>query len=327
MVFSKEKWATEGIGLFVHSSNALSWETMEGPLLQAWTYFVMPLLGETLCERLTAIFDKEVADRKKAEADALHHVQNAVANLALWYDFTELNTRLTDQGHQRQESENFKSLYKYQEDALRNSYKNKGFNALDALLDCLCAHADVFTEWATCPANVERKERIVRTPKEVDDVVFINRSRIIFLRLQPILKKLEQTQVPVILGQKLHQAFMGNMDKGKASIGTTTVEELRVRVGRVLVNKAVAELIRQTGSLTDRGLYFDTTVAGRDGNEVSGPVNMNEAVKHAAIFERDAREQLQALQNFVSYYVSDLFAGRPEDVFKRDNEDKRTVWL
>lgn len=326
MIFSKEKWnGADGVANFVHASSGLSYETMEGPLFQAWTFFLEPVLGPALCAQLTDIYESE--NPSAVERNALRFAQNALINLALWYDFDELNVRLTDQGHQRQETENFKSLYKYQEDALKASYRNKGFNGLDRLLSFMAAHSTSFPEWKDAPAKVAVAARIVRSTKEVDDVVFINHSAIIFLRLQPLLNKLEQTFLPSLLGQRLYDELMSNVENDQAAIGTTTIKELRIRVGRVIVNKAVAELIRQTGSLTDRGLYFEAVVAGRDGNDVTNPVVMDEAIRHAAVFERDAELQKQALNNFVSYHVPDMFAGRPEDVFKRDNDGKKTVWL
>ncbi len=325
MIFSKEKWnGKDGIQQFVHASNALSYDTMEMPLNQAWTFFLLPMFGTTLCDRLTAIFEKE--QRTPEESAALGYAQFAVANLALWYNFPELNIRLTDQGHQRQESENFKSMYKYQETDLRNTYKNKGFNALDNLIAFLEQNETPFPEWAEAPARVDKEKRIVRSTIEVDNVVFINRSAIIFLRLLPILSKLEQTKAPELLGQKLYEELMKHLNDG-AAIGTTTAEELRVRVGRVLVCLAVAELIRQTGSLQDRGLYFESVVAGKDGNELSSPVAMTEGVKHAVVFENDAKEYTRSLQNHIEWHIPKLFGGRPEDVFKRNNDGKRTVWL
>ncbi len=327
MVFNKEKWTgDEGIGMFVHASNALSWETMAGPLNQAWQLFVLPLLGEELCSAVDAIFSKVSSNRSVAEKRVLWYVQGAVANLALWHSFDELNVRLTDQGHQRQETENFKSVYKYQERELRQSYRNKGFNSLDGLMAYLDAHASDFGAWATAPANVHRKQAVVRNTLEVDNVVFINRSTIVFLRLQPILAKLEQTDLPVILGRRLYDAFLGKLGTTDSTIGQTTVEELRVRVGRVLINKAVAELIRQTGSLTDRGLYFETVTAGRDGDSVTSVPTSREKFQLAEVYERDAMAQYHALSNFIELNIPEFYAGHPSDVFKRDNDGKRTFW-
>ena len=229
MIFSKEKWnSPDGVANFVHASSGLSYETMEGPLFQAWAFFLEPVLGSMLCDQLTSIFGNE--NPSDIEKQALRFAQDALANLALWYDFDELNTRLTDQGHQRQETESFKSLYKYQEDSLRASYRNKGFNALDRLLFLFNKNGEHFPGWAEAPAKVALSARIVRSTQEVDEVVFINNSAIIFLRLQPILKKLEQTFVPVLLGQKLCEAFMDKVDDDMAVIGTTTIKLDNVRI-------------------------------------------------------------------------------------------------
>ncbi|MBR2155042.1 MAG: hypothetical protein IJ901_10585 [Bacteroidaceae bacterium] len=348
MVFSKEKWDGEdGIGMFVHASKALSWETMAGPLQQAWLLYVVPLLGEVLCDAVSSVFVKDAAARSAEEKRVLWYVQSAVANLALWHSFRELNTRLTDQGHQRQETENFKSVYKYQERELCQSYRNKGFNGLDGLLAYLDGHVDAFPAWSDAPANVRRKRAVVKSTEEVNNVVFINGSTIVFLRLVPILRKLEETELPVILGRRLCDEFLEKLGRGRCGtatdgaertgeagedaedgrIGETTVEELRVRVGRVLINKAVAELIRQTGSLTDRGLYFETVTAGGEGDEIRSPQLMGEAVQHAAVYERDALAQYQVLSNFIETCIPDLYAGHPSDLFRRDNDSKRTMWV
>lgn len=74
-------------------------------------------------------------------------------------------------------------VYKYQEDNLRTSLRNKGFNALDELLEFLYAHIAEYPEFATSQAYQDRKSAIVRSTADVNDVCFINGSRIIFLRL------------------------------------------------------------------------------------------------------------------------------------------------
>lgn len=325
MIFSKDKWRSEGITKFVSASNALSYETMEAPLNQAWMMFFMPLL-DSLCDTLTDIFNKSAEDRTAEEITVLCLAQNALANLALWYNFTELNTRLTDQGHQRQETENFKSTYKYQEDQLRQTYKNKGFNALDMLLQYLDDHIDTWSEWKKVPAYGERQKAIVRNAKEVNDVVFINKSNIIFLRFLPLLNEVDQVMLPSILGASLYDALHKALDEGTENIGDTTVEELRIRVGRVMINLAAAQLIRESGTLTDRGLYFESLTAGKEGNKEAAIPGNRQMLVSADTYEHKAAAQIKWLQIFIKDYISDLFAGFPEDAYKRDNDHKHTFW-
>jgi hypothetical protein len=329
MIFSKEKWnGTDGLKMFVNASKAFSFETLEGPLRMVWLTFIVPLLGEDLAEVIVGIFNKDKEARSYQEQMVLMHAQNALANITLWYCFDEINTRLTDQGHQRQETDNFKSLYKYEKDELRQNYKNKGFNAIDALIDYIERNgAERFPQWAKAPANTRRVKSIVRNTAEVNDVVFINKSALVFLRLQPIIRHIEDAVLPVLLGQKLYETFMGKLGTNDKDIGTTTVEELRDKIRKVVVCKAVAELIRQTGSLTDRGLYFDTTVAGKEGNSIKAPATNEVSVAKAHEYERQAASYADALSNFIEFYMPDLYAGHPSDVFKRENDGKRTVWL
>lgn len=327
MIFSKDKWKTEGITKFVNASNALSYETMEAPLNQAWMMFFMPTLGDFTTE-LTSIFDKEPGSRSAEEKQVLYLAQSALANLALWFNFDELNVRLTDQGHQRQETENFKSTFKYQEDQLKFSYRNKGLNALDMLLQYLDDHAtqELWSSWLSSETYCKRKKAIVRNAKEVNNVVFINNSNIIFLRFLPLLNEIDQVKLPAIIGSRLHQALHEALENGTESIGQTTVEELRIRVGRVMINLAAAQLIRESGTLTDRGLYFESVTAGKEGNKEASIPGTRQVLITAEEYERKAAVHTQWLQSFIKCNIEDYFAGFPEDAFKRDNNHKHTFW-
>ena len=125
MIFSEKKWEdSDELKKFIPVSAALSFEKVESSLNDAFNLFVVPLFGEELSKKLQSIYDDPEA--KAPELLLLEECQRAIANLAFWYNYTELNIRITDQGFQRQEAENFKSTYKYQEDQLRSAFKNKG---------------------------------------------------------------------------------------------------------------------------------------------------------------------------------------------------------
>lgn len=327
MIFSKDKWKDEGVQRLVHASNALSFETLEGPLNQAWITFLLPLLGIDLCDYLEEVFASPVGERKRVDQTLLTMAQNALVNIALWHSYDEINVRLTDQGHQRQETENFKSVFRYQEEKLRNGYRNKGFNAIDAMLDYLERKGVAnFPAWASAPANERRVRSVVKSPSEVNEVVFINNSAIVYLRLCPILRHIEDTVLPVRLGQKLYDEFMAHHNEPKYEIGSTLMSELRWRVVKMVVCMAVAELIRQTGSLTDRGLYFDGMTEG-DGNLTSSPASEGEMKKSAAVYDHMANDYYMQLSNFIEYRIPDMYQGHECDVLKRDNDGKKSVWL
>lgn len=326
MVFSKEKWndAAE-LNQFIPVSAALYFESVQSSLEDAWRLFVLPLLGEALAEEIEAYYDDE--DPTALQLKVLNECQRAVANLAFWYNYDELNIRISDQGMQRQESDgSFKQTYKYQEDQLKTSFKNKGFNALDRVIDLLDKHQKDFPLYEQSPAYASRKSSIVRSTAEVDANYFINNSHLIFLRLKPIFKSVEDTVLQPALGDALYQALTKALKEGTAELGDTTTEEFRLRCAAFVVFKSIAKLIRQTGSLTDRGLYFASIHEG-DGNLSVRPSDRETALSLAGELECEADACLNQLMNFIQHYLPAFYKGRQSDVLNRDNNHKRTVFL
>ena len=125
MIFSAKKWSdSDELNKFIPVSAALSFKSVESSLEDAFRLFALPLFGQELSDEIQSFYDN--ADATQLQLDLLAECQRAVANLAFWYNYTELNIRITDQGMQRQESDgSYKQTYKYQEDLLRSSFKNK----------------------------------------------------------------------------------------------------------------------------------------------------------------------------------------------------------
>lgn len=326
MVFSKEKWndAAE-LNQFIPVSAALYFESVQSSLEDAWRLFVLPLLGEALAEEIEAYYDDE--DPTALQLKVLNECQRAVANLAFWYNFDELNIRISDQGMQRQESDgSFKQTYKYQEDQLKTSFKNKGFNALDRVIDLLDKHQKDFPLYEQSPAYASRKSSIVRSTAEVDANYFINNSHLIFLRLKPIFKLVEESGLRAVLGESLYKDLLKAIKDGETNIGDTTTEELRLRCVSFVVFTSIAELMQQTGTLTDRGLYFEQIHEG-DGNLSVKPARPGDLMIRVDNLRKNADTCLNQLMNFIQHYLPAYYKGRQSDVLNRDNNHKRTMFL
>ena len=292
-------------------------------VISADEIYLKPLLGSELVAQAEAIYESD--EPTDTELLFLSLMKTAELNLAMFYDFQELNIRITDQGFQRQNTENFTSAYKYQEDALRKSFQNKGFNALDRILDFLETNIETFPAYTSSPAYVNVKNRFVRSPKEVNEVFFINSSRLVFLRLWPIFTELEETLIPHILGSALYSDTKAAFESGETSIGSTTVEELRIRCVRLIVLKAIAQLARQTGEITNRGLYFSAT-SGGDGNETNVPATFERSANLATNAEQSAINYSAALTAFIQLYLPDYYVGHDHSALNRDNDHHRTFF-
>ena len=327
MFFSEKYWkSTDEFNRIIPVSSALSFDKVAGSLQAADDLFLTPLLGDDLMERMETVYGSQ-STATELEKKLLKMLKKAEANIAFWYDFQELNLRITDQGFQRQQTENFTGAYKYQEDELKRSFRNKGFNALDNILAFLELYSSEFEEYLSAPAYQDLRQRVVQTPQEVNEVYFINNSRLVFLRMLPILREVEDTKLPLILGESLNEELRAAIaeDRQGAAVGYTTYKELRLRAVNYVVFKAVAQLARQGGDITDRGLYFSTVETG-DGNTRREPASHEQAGNIAMVAERSAENYSHALTMFVKNYIPEQFAGHESDVLKRDNEHRTTFW-
>ena len=147
-----------------------------------------------------------------------------------------------------------------------------------------------------------------------------------FLRWKPIVQVVKDTILQQRISYDLYNQLLNALDKGTTEIGNTTVEELRQRCLPVVVLNAVAKLIRQTGSVTDRGLYFEQTIADRYGNDKTSPADTIDRIQTAMQLEITANAYADSLTLFIEQAIPECYKGSPSDALNRDNNDKKTFW-
>ena len=323
MIITECFWKTNA-NQIVNVSVALGWNKVAPRLEEAWQAFFLPLFGEKVCDKLIEMSEDEDAEEK--EKNCILFARKALANLTLWSHFDEMNVRVTDQGFQRQESDTFKTLFKYQSDALRQNYKNTGFNALETTIIRLEALIGDTDDWLESPCHTKRKKRIVQTMEEVNRIYDIHSSFIIFLALEKDIEMIEKTRVPSILGHPLYEKLMENISSGENTIGSTTTDELRLRTGEIVSLMAICRFIERTGSITDRGFYYMTYKPETGNNEQNSPVSNNNKSVAVQQIQRDIQSLVSALDIFIDAYLPEMRKGKPSKALVRDNDRKRTYF-
>lgn len=339
MFFSSNNWNNgQEMNDIIPVSSALSFEKVKSSLLAADELYLTPVFGPAIMATFEALYSGTVPDGFAVGSftTLLRILQAAEANLAFYANFDALQLRITDQGFQRQTTENFGTPYKYQEDRMRQTFKNRGFNAIDRILDLLDARFTDLQGYAEMPVRVTTRTDIVQRTAEVNATHFINNSRLVFLRLVPIMTAVCHNDLRPLLGWNLYTAMKQALEAGTATAAvpaasssgdpSRTFDELRRQCIPFVVKKAVAQLIRETGSLTDRGLYFIGQAAGSSDNTTATPATRREAHDAAATAEAEAAAFATSLTAFIEWKWPEYFAGHPSDVFKRDNDNHKTFW-
>lgn len=318
MIFSSAKWnSASEIRPYIPVAKSLAFDVVNAPLRNAFEMFIRPLLGETMTADLISYYAAATPSDKETRLVQL--AQRANAFLAFWYDYAEMNVLITDAGVRRQESETAKTPYKYQEQALKTGWKEKGFNALDDLLQYLEVNIDTFAHFAESPNYTAAKKDIVRNASDIDTYYFINNSRILYLRLRPHMR----TVVNTIVAPRMGDTYTELLTELVKTTPDAKFVKLREALVPVVVFYAVSRLIRETGSLTDKGLFFDTQQSTDDANYTSPATDTNKNMQ-ATMAEGDAISYWKIAERMLKADFG--YTATASRVPKRDNNDKKAFW-
>lgn len=322
MIFSKEKWSNaDEMMPFISVSRSLEFQTVEAPLRNAFEKFLRPLLGDPMTADLITFYQS--TSPSPVQSRLLFLAQTANAKMAFWDSYDEMQMLIGGSGTLRQESEGAKTPYKYQEQALKRSWKEKGFNAIDALLKYLEEQKAMFTSFVTSPYYTENKNAIVRNTSEIDQYYFINGSRLIYLRLKQHMQNISIGMIKARIGATVYDAFI-------AGIASDTPEEKYVKLREalipVVVFYALARLVKETGSITEKGLFFDSLSGSTGDNETSHqPVSDERIMMQANMLEADGIAYWKIAERLLTTefeYTSNTGTLIP----RRSNTDKKSFW-
>ncbi len=324
MIFSAEKWCNgREFQRVIKSSSAVDFNSFEPILREAFDLFIRPVLGEAMSEKLIAIYNEPGDGTQRAINDHIIYLaQRANANLAVWYNFYELTVILSGSGIQKAETGEYKGLYKYQERQLRDNYKAKGFNALDDLLMFL--ETQDIEEFQSSPAWLERKTALVPGADIVQKFLPIERSRLVFLRLKPHIAFIEQTRLPNMIGEELFAKLRKMIDEN--SVNDIPFQILLSHMRPIIILLAAARMVRQSGTLTDKGLYFSSVMAASGNDETSIIASREIAEEQAKQYEADADELLAFAERFIQQQFPEYYKGKQNDAFNVDNDGRKIFW-
>lgn len=265
--------------------------------------FIVPLLGKKLYARLHA-------DRPEAE---VRMCRKAVANIMAYRYFTLLNTQIVPGGFVRLSGEGAATLYKYQEEELRQTFRRDGFDMLDVVSDYFLNRTEEFPEFKESEYYLAGRGQIV-PDRFVFSKYYKAVGHVVFHYLQPFIRRAEELDVSRVVDLP---ALRHGLAAGELTDNGT---QLLARVRPLVVSLAVAYAVEDMGvNITDAGVWLESRVAG-DGLPEKRSLYLAEAEAAAAKYRKLAERYLAELQAFVSG------TGRVNRV-ERDNNGKKTVWL
>jgi hypothetical protein len=331
MLFSKEKNSKmEEIREFISVSASSSFDSFSPHILNAERDYLIPVIGTDLYDEITETFaalpfDSPTEPQLK-QLELLRICRSAIIHISVWIGFDLLNAHISEGGFKRTESASVKPLFKYQEDHLKAYFRTNGFNALDSILTYLESNSTVFTSFFESTQGTIFKSSFIPNTGTFDDILFINKSRLTFLRLKAQMQLTEVMEIAPILGIETFNYIKSELVKDKPA---DKVIALLPYIRRPLAYLSSALLMEESGAdLTDNGLYF-TSVTASYNNDTAHDPSSSERI--AILVKRNRNFGYAYLDQLRTYLLSNpadwtLIVPSTGKVLRRDNTNKKTFW-
>ena len=171
--------------------------------------YLIPAIGQAQYDAL----DIALGSGPSAQQTALiKYARAAIATLAFFQYVPIGAVHITDTGINIIENDQKKTAYKYQQEALQNSFKQRGYVALEGVLQFMEAHEGDYPLWVSSVQYTKYKNHLIKTSAEFGNHAFINRSRIVFQALRPCLDQTVVERIVPIVCQEYYDELVSRQN-------------------------------------------------------------------------------------------------------------------
>lgn len=307
----------------------LAYKTLAPYIVLCEDRYLAPILGERLLPTLADYYADKTSDTDNSHTDntyydkAIEYIQFAMVRLAYYSGYDVLSVQMSDTGaSSKVDSEH--RLYRYQEENIKKSLRNEGFNHLDMLVRYIEDNIDQFADFTAseyCSSNIRS---LVPNLKTFQSIYNIDNSLLVFHKMRYYIKDVEMIDLPHAIGEATVSALMD------AANNSPDWEYLRILLRQFVVYKAVAASITELHYLpTEKGMLFESSDAGGYKEQV---VSEQELVMTAGRLTERAERYLAIAINYLNKHTDvfpdySTFTGgnsSTSEVIRRDNTGKRT---
>jgi hypothetical protein len=242
------------------SVTGTSFENLEPDLRLAEREKLRPVLGPALHNDLSALSDADIdaalADPADVQGGLLRLVHEALANLGL-LEYLPLNQLQIGDGGVYVTSGGSRP-FQWQIDQLSASLRRKGYNALEAILAYLEAHASDFPAWTTSAAAVQARELLIPSATEFTKHYDIGDSRLTYQALLSVMRKVERFDLEACLSAEYLLELKTQLIAGTVTPDNQLVLDsyLRPALAHLVVAKAVKEVgLSFNGAAVELNVY------------------------------------------------------------------------
>jgi len=313
----------EEIRQYISVNSSITFDSIKPYIESAENKYIKKILGAEQYAELLAYYHNPDAWSEypldpKTSAENLQLllvlIQKALINLAFLDGFPVLSINIGDSGAFRIESDAQKPLFQYQEENLKNSFRNEGFNTLDAVLEFLESRIPEFPVFESSQTYTIFRQKFIRTAS--DFYMIYNDFEII-----PVIGRSQFDELLLLV----------------SAAGEPTGEQAR------LINfiKSIQAFLSVSGgiatlgvNITYNGAYFHSDTSNSSNFKKKEPAGRDTLSAIQSNTERVGKAYIQYMKDFLHANIDHFplyadFTAYHQGVplTPRDNTNKKTFWL
>lgn len=285
---------------YVEIASGLKFDSIKPSIRTAERRQLISVLGKEQYDQLLAAYDaatKNVEDMTGSLQTLAEFAQEAIANIALMYAVPRLSVQVSPTGILRNEGPDKKTAYQYQQQDLQESYGRAGFDALESMLEHLEYDKEEYPLWVASSAYLYKKKYFIESGAQFSENYFINQSRLTYLALRPIMKRVEDFQIAAVTGKPIFIIL-------KAGIIIDDLEPEYIGILEDYIRPAVAlltvakGLIERALDITETGVSISLTGLTQN-NQQKNPAPSDKIRAAVAQLTADGNEYLSRLSAYL----------------------------
>ena len=289
---------------YIQIASSYDCSRIQNLLLATENTYIIALLG-------TKLFNRIAKDQTRFP-DEIGMCRKAVANITVYENFTLLNTLLLSGGFARVAGENTDSLYRYQEEDLKQIFRRNGFDQLDLIINHFLDKIDSFPEFKESEYYKAGRGELI-PDRFVFSQYYKPIGHIVFRYMQAFIRRSEDLDISDIVDlSELRQAVLSDTISDQQQ---RTIELVRP----VIVCLAVAYAMEDMGvNIDNAGIWMERRVAA-DGIREKNPPDTIQVNTLVSKYRNMANRYLRELQKHLSGATN-------TNPLIRDNKNKKTTW-
>lgn len=282
---------------YIEANYALSIDVIAPSIAVAERRYLIPVLGSVQYNSLVSAYKNANNDISQIASDPLKNLaplaQEVVANIAMMLAVPRLSVAISESGIRRNETNDSKTAFQYQEQNLQDSYENSGLDALEEMLEFMESAKDQYPDWTSSDAYTDKKKFIISSGIQFSNYYQIYRSRQTYMCLRYIMHPVENFAIKQVLGTGLFNAIKAGLKNDNLSDAYQNLIENYI--GPAIARLTVAKgLLERAVEISEMGVTVQTKAPDHN-RPAKEPAPDTKVDKMVAALNADASQYLQNL--------------------------------